>query len=380
MHILLLIDQLQSGGAETHVVTLAQGLHRRGHTVTVCSGGGQYEHVLRAMGIPCLRFPIPPGRARPHELWRDVAFLQAWQKRSEAPAEILHAHTRRTALILRLFRLRHPHCLSASVVTAHAAFRPTYRGLSYWGNRTIAVSEDLKQHLIHAFGVSPDRVQVIPNGIDCTHFCPVGEVQATKKAADERHLVFASRLDRDCSAAAFAILSLCGTWQDALRGHNIRLRITLAGGGECLEELRHTIASLPPVCAEILRLPGNVCDMAALLRTADVFVGVSRAALEAVACGCRVVLAGNEGFGGVLDEQNFDHFAEGNFCCRREALLTRRGLDTAVRSLLLADPLASRSVAEHLRERVTRHYDAPRMAEDTERVYLAALGRAGAHG
>ena len=36
--------------------------------------------------------------------------------------------------------------------------------------------------------------------------------QATKKAADERHLVFASRLDRDCSAAAFAILSLCGSW------------------------------------------------------------------------------------------------------------------------------------------------------------------------
>lgn len=39
MNILFLIDALEVGGAETHVVTLACALHRMGHAVTVISGG-----------------------------------------------------------------------------------------------------------------------------------------------------------------------------------------------------------------------------------------------------------------------------------------------------------------------------------------------------
>ena len=381
MQTMLLIDRLDIGGAETHVVTLAKGLRARGHEVTVVSGGGEYEAILRASmpGITCVRFPVPPATARPSGLLRDALFLKGLLGQARASFVILHAHTRRTALILRLLHLCMPPSSRrtsgkayGTIVTAHAAFRPTLRALSYWGERTIAVSDDLRRHLTDAFGVPPTRIRVISNGIDCAHFCPVwaGDTgQATKKAASERHIVFASRMDHDCAAAAFAILALCGGWREVLRGRGKELRVTLAGGGDCLDEVRRAAAALPPVLAERIHLPGAVSDMAGLYRGADVFVGVSRAALEALACGCRVVLAGNEGFGGVLNDRNFDHFAAGNFCCRGEAPLTHEALDAAVRAVLLADAATSREVAERLRARVAERYDASRMAEETERVY-----------
>ena len=51
MKILLLIDSLGVGGAETHVYDLARELSRVGHSVTVASCGGELARNLRACGV-----------------------------------------------------------------------------------------------------------------------------------------------------------------------------------------------------------------------------------------------------------------------------------------------------------------------------------------
>jgi len=55
--ILLAIATLAHGGAETHVLSLAAELKRRGRRVAVASGGGALVPLLAARGIPHDRLP-----------------------------------------------------------------------------------------------------------------------------------------------------------------------------------------------------------------------------------------------------------------------------------------------------------------------------------
>lgn len=360
MNVLLLIDALTTGGAETHVVTLARSLASGGHTVSVLSDGGALEGRLIDAGVRCLHPPCPFGGAAWRGFWRNLRFLRRLDL--EQCYDIFHAHTRRTALLLRMMGKRP---FSARIVTCHARFSPCYRRLSYWGERTIAVSDDLCEHLSKAFFLPKEKTTVIPNGIDLDEFCP----NERPKAARATHVVFASRLDEDCSAAAFALIAII----ERLRA-SYDVTLTIAGGGGCFGVLSALAAKVNARHgAPMIRLTGTLEQVAPLFQTADVFVGVSRAALEALGCGGAVILAGNEGFGGVLTEENFDRYFAANFCCRGEAALNEEALETALTDVLSLSKTERSRLVEALRGRLAARCDARIMAEATETVYRVAL-------
>jgi glycosyltransferase involved in cell wall biosynthesis/polysaccharide pyruvyl transferase WcaK-like protein len=379
MTIFLLIDRLDIGGAETHVALLARSLAARGNRVTVVSAGGVLEAGLSGDGV---RIAHLDGRFVRSFAANTVRLARLVRK--EQP-DVIHAHTRRTALLLwvtqglihlapsrfltkptalwegychrALWRV----CRPIGVVTAHARFRPRYRRLSYWGDATVAVSEDLAEHLARAFGVRR-RVTVIPNGIETARVSRAGERE------DAVGVVFVSRLDRDCSAVAFALLDLAPRLVRAAAEQGKRLTVTLVGGGACYDALARRAQTLDGV-----RAVGALADVTPCLAASDVFVSVSRAALEAVAAGCAVVLAGNEGYGGVLCEENLDHFSASNFCCRGEKGLDPERLYADVRSLVLASREQRARLVAPLRSRVVEAYGASRMAARTEALYTRTL-------
>ena len=362
MKILLLIDALAHGGAETHVFTLAQTLAARGHCVSVLSDGGALEPLLRSSGITCLHPPRPFGGRAWLWLWRNACYLCRLQKR--LAYDVMHAHTRRTALLLRLLG-RQP--FLARVVSCHARFSPRFRRLSYWGEGTVAVSEDLARHLGCAFGVERRRVTVIANGIDLRRFCP-----APKRRADEPlHIVFASRLDGDCSAAAYALMAILPRIKQ-----RYTLRLCVAGGGDQYRALCAMAHKINAAAGEpLVLMTGALTDTAPLWQQADVFVGVSRAALEAAACGACVILAGNEGFGGLLTRENFEVMAQGNFCCRGAAPLQENVLEAALIEVLDKTPTERQEIAEGVRTLIAAHCHATVMAEATERVYAQVMSQ-----
>jgi len=395
MNILLLIDQLNTGGAETHVLTLARALQKEGHEVLIASDGGLLEQTAND-----LSFVHPPrywsGRGFAGSLMAGLLFLRRLHRRHHF--DVIHAHTRRTSFLLRLFSLSErlfprlflsirppydqppsPYRLArlrrmdapAYVVTAHARFSPRHKRLSFWGEETVAVSEDLGRHLQDTFGVDPTRITLIPNGIDTTRFCPS---VAPAPRDDRLHLVFASRLDSDCSAAAYALVSLFGRMRRAAAARGKRLYLTLIGGGSEYEPLQKKVEALSAADGrEDICLTGALCDLAPVLQQADVFVGVSRAALEALSSGARVILAGNEGFLGVLTPQSFDRAAKGNFCCRGEGELTEQALYEAFCSLMDQEQEEARGENDALRKRVRRDFSKEGMARATLKVYRRAL-------
>lgn len=395
MNVLMLIDALCHGGAETHLVTLACALAADGHRVAVLSEGGPLERELKRRGVACLHPPCPiRSSAFSLALVQHVRFLR--RTVHALRPDVVHAHTRRTALLVRLllasYRVTPDHdllraqpwgassCLAvrkgglyrvalpAAVVTAHAKFAPHHRALSFWGQSTVAVSQDLKAHLVQAFGVPPARIHVIPNGIDLSVFCPPKPSERGERS--HLRLTFASRLDSDCSAAAYALLSLFDRWKKTARAQGVTLSLCIVGGGDQLAVLRHRSRGMAGVT-----LCGACDRMADRLRKTDVFFGVSRAALEAAACGCAVVLVGNEGMGGLLCPDNFERMARQNFCCRDDPPLSVAALDHAFLSLLDMTADERRMLAEGIRQRLVGRLDAERMARDTLAVYRHTLAR-----
>ena len=172
MKILLLIDSLDIGGAETHVEILAIELKSMGHEVVIASGGGKIHDRLIKNGIKCICLPQIEPSKQTLKSWVLKPFpIQQYLRQKRAVSRlitqlnphIVHTHTRRTAFFA------HKTCKKLKIpliVTAHAKFSMNFpkKALSKWGDTTIAVSEDIKNHLVQ-HRVAHEKIEIIPNGV-----------------------------------------------------------------------------------------------------------------------------------------------------------------------------------------------------------------------
>lgn len=357
MKIVMLADTLHIGGAETHLFELSRLLASRGHEVTVLSAGGATADRLAAVGVTHRLLPdaVNPAVAR---TLADVI--------REIKPHAVHAHTRRRAFLCRmaLAELDFP-----AVFTAHALLSPRFPldRLSFFPADVIAVSPDIADHLRRRFGVPESHVTVIENGVDTERFRPA---DATRRGFT---ILSVSRQDRDCALAATLLCRLAPLLQERL-GRSIR--IDIAGGGNALPVLRELARHANAACGrEAVTLLGNVEDTAPLYRDCDLFVGVSRAAMEAMASEKPVILCGNEGYLGILDEAAFPTAAATNLCARGAEAASPERLLSDLTTLAEASPEERAALGRFGRDVVCRHYSADLMAERTLAVYRRALER-----
>lgn len=359
MKILLLTEGMELGGAETHIAQLARGLAASQNEVTLLSEGGRMAKEAESAGVRLLCYP--QGLSHGGVRW---LFLRRWVFKlvRNGRFDVVHAHTRRSALLIKGVR----RLGVAEVVTVHARFRtdPFLTRICNWGTRTVAVSEDLRAYVCDCYKVPAERVCVIPNGIDCQRFSPSPSPSPSRFL----HVVFASRMDADCALGAEL---LCALATDLVRCFST-VRITLAGGGSELARISELAkAANQAAGALIVSAVGSVSDMAELLRGADVFVGVSRAAMEAAACGLPVVLCGNEGYGGILTEENRETALLSNLCARGRESANKASLLRDLQILLSSADLR-KSYGEAGREWILRRCNATESCCATLALYRSA--------
>ena len=363
MKLLLLTSSLGCGGAETHICALARELSLKGHRVTVVSSGGAMVKHLTEGGVTHRALPL--AKKNPLSLLLARRGLSRLLKRERF--DLIHAHARIPAYLAASIskKRRIP-----MVTTVHARFRGgrLRTRLSRWGERSIAVSEDLKHHVCTVFSLPPDHVSVIPNGIDTRFFTPSDD-PAPKEAL---RLLFVSRLDRDCSRAAFL---LCRMARE-LRARFPSLEIQIAGGGDSLRSLARIADRVNEEAGgTLVRLLGFVEDLRPFYRAADGVVGVSRVALEAMSCGTPVILAGNEGMLGLAFGHTLRRASASNFCCRDAAPLTEQALRREILRLLSLSPARRQELGRTLSEYARENHDLSVVAAETERFYGQVLVR-----
>lgn len=391
LKILLLTDRLGVGGAETHIISLCKALEERGHTVTVASSGGalakEIRHVMIDLSSRSI-FRLAKERVKLSRLLKEEKF------------DLIHAHARLPAFVCSSLAKKY-RC--AFFTTVHARFKadPIRRRLSRWGERTCAVSEDLKFYLTDRYSVSPYNVTVIENGIDTEYFSavsPLSDSDGSKKIKSLKKntpctpfnttkweksplntikrekspfysISFISRLDKDCSLSAFLLCEIL----EPLRERFGDVRLKIGGGGEMLSALKKRAAEINKRAGgEVVSILGTLDGSKELLSESDIFVGVSRAAIEAAAMGVPVVISGNEGYLGRLTEKNYRYAKTSNFCARGEKKPTTALLEKDI-SFIIENYSDVKNDAKSLFFTVADGFDIRNTAKKTEDFYYSGI-------
>ncbi|MDD5005170.1 MAG: glycosyltransferase family 4 protein [Candidatus Omnitrophica bacterium] len=167
MKILHITTHLNRGGITSYLASLAIGLKKRGHSVTVASSGGDSQELFLKNNIGHLSIPIRTKKEISPSVLFSYFILSKFLK--DNPVDIIHAHTRVTQVLAWSLAGRFKIPL---VTTCHGFFKPRWHRKKFacWGNKVIAISRPVKEHLIRDLKVSEENISLIHNGVDLAKF------------------------------------------------------------------------------------------------------------------------------------------------------------------------------------------------------------------
>ncbi len=373
MDILILAMSMGIGGAETHVLTLARAYRRAGHRVRVASAGGELTAELERDGIPHTLLPL--DRKSPLALLRSAVGILRLCRRESYDA--IHAHGRIPAfcaeLCRRLCRFS-PRPFPPVTVTVHGTYASDVLGAAHsaWGERTIAVSSDIADYTARVYGIPRKHIHVIPNGVE------LRQPSDKSRSHSVSSIVTVSRLDRDSAAAALELCRILPRLCREFPAQNITL--TVVGGGELLGDVR---AAAQKANSELGRRTaicvGATVDAQEISASADIFIGTSRAALEAMAAGVPVLLYGNAGMHGLLTPANLGAAIEDNLTCRKaetQRAETSSALYDELRRFMLMNAAERGALGRFCRDTAEKYFDIDRIAQKNAEALRSAAREA----
>ncbi|MCL2616616.1 MAG: polysaccharide pyruvyl transferase CsaB [Defluviitaleaceae bacterium] len=363
--VLMTLMGLEIGGAETHVLELCKALRKTGVQVYVASNGGAYEAELAEWGVIHFRVPLHNKNVA------NVISAYGALKRiiRENDIKLVHAHARIPAFLCGLLKRK---LGIRFVTTAHWTFvtRFPFNVLTNWGERSLAVSKDIKQYLVDNYNFPQEHIKITINGIDTDKFSgdidygDIAEEFALEPGAFR--VVYVSRLDKERSLAAHALIEAV----PAVMAKCPHLEVVIVGNGDDYGKVADAAKAANEAAGRrVVVMAGARVDVNKFAAACDTFVGVSRSALEAMAAAKPVILAGNEGYLGIFNESTLEKGVETNFCCR--------GCKDTSAALIAEDLLGlvgktaeeRAALGDFGREVVSREYSTARMAADALEVY-----------
>ena len=368
MKILMATMGLDIGGAETHIVELAKALRHQGHEVVIVSNGGVYVAEIEQAGIR--HYQAPMHRRDFSQMRRARAVLED-VIRKEKP-DVVHAHARIPAFLCGTLKKR---LGFAFVTSCHGVYRVSgaLRLLSDWGEQTLAVSEDIRDYLMEQYHIPQEQITLTINGIDTDKFSPAVSGEAVRREfnmGDHPVIGHVSRLDNETSLTADQLIEIAPKLDAKYPG----IRLLLVGGGTAFDGLNAKADAVNQTLGrECLTLTGPRTDINLMVAASDLFVGVSRAALEAMAACKPVVLSGAQGHTGVFTPELLSKAVDTNFCCRTDPTATPEQLLGDIERLLGYSREEQQRLGEYGRGVVQQYYSVERMAQDSLMIYERVL-------
>lgn len=298
-----LVYSLGFGGLERMVLDLARGLDRsRYHPIVIAVT----SHLPRAPEFAAAGIPVHvvPQRGLDVSLpWRLAAFCRAER------VGLLHAHN-----FGRYFYGGPAARLAGipSLYTEHSTTRPDERALwltqrrwSDWATTVVADASYVRTHLIARHGLPPERVIVIPNGVDTARLANrTGRASMRAEWDVPQSAVVIGTAGRLVPVKNHALLLDAFR---ALRRRAPEAYLVIAGDGPLRDALSQRVEALH--LADSVRLLGHCDDIAAFLAGLDLFClssdseGLPLAVIEAMAAGLPIVATAVGGVPELVDER-----------------------------------------------------------------------------
>ncbi len=370
-NILLTLMGLEIGGAETHVVELAIGLKRQGFNIIIASNGGVYEKELLENDIKHYHVPLQNKNVK-----NMINAYYALKKiiRYEN-IDLVHAHARIPAFICGLL---HKKMGFPFITTAHWVFNTAW-GLKYitnWGQQTISVSEDIKKYLIKNYKMDEKNIKVTINGIDTEKFSPnidVDDIIKEFELTGKNHIVYVSRLDSDRSEVAFQLVEIVPALSEKIQD----LEVIIVGNGNVFNQLKRKADAVnKKLGRRVIVMTGGRTDINKFVALSNLFIGVSRSALEAMAASKPVIVAGNEGYIGIFDETKLFDAIDSNFTCRGLKMPHSNDLKRDILTVMTEMDDTQRSkIGSFGKKIIEERYSINKMVQDNIEVYMNTLSK-----
>ena len=363
MKILFLTTHLNIGGISSYILSLGSGLRKRGHAVFVASSGGELCDSLRECNIGFLRIPInTKSEINLPKIVMSYSILRPFVKKNKI--DVVHSHTRVTQVLgCMVGRYSHiPH-----VATCHGFFknRLSRRLFPCWGERVIAISESVREHLIRDFGVEEKKISLVYNGIDTgkfSHFAAGARGDRAKRKKD-------AGLSEGPVVGIVARLSGVKGHRYLIEAMNLVIKkmpsaqLLIVGDGKMKGDLKTLTESLH-IHKNVFFIP-SVKDTAKVFSIMDLFVmpslkeGLGLSLMEAMGFGLPVI---GSDIGGI---QNL--IQNGT-----NGVLVKTGDSSALADSimrLLTDKSKAESLGDNAQGFINREFSLEKMVSLTEAVY-----------
>ena len=389
MRILHVLSANFFAGSVAYAVALAEAHHREGHQVWLASDAA-------ALPTVAAQVQLPISQRKYKQRLRNIQALR--QLLTTHQIDVVHAHSRAASWV-SYFAIKGLPVPLVSTVHGRQHLHASTSLFDIYGEKVIAICENLAEHLREEVRMKPGKLVVVPNGVA---FAPVtsppgplscgeGEPDNSKTrmtsspSPQERgpggevcRLAFIGRFNGPKGARAAALLQHVFP---LLLAENPQLRVALIGGE--LEQLpaagTAALTQLQSQYGERMEVIGFTDDVAGWLQKTDLVVGAGRVVMEALGAGRAALALGEAQYVGPVTPENYAEAAASNFGDIAARLGGGGAFDPAP---LLADARAflarPHRVAPALAARVRHDYDLARVAAQVLGVYESArMARAG---
>ncbi|MBI3009986.1 MAG: glycosyltransferase family 4 protein [Candidatus Omnitrophica bacterium] len=363
MRILQITSHLNVGGVTRYILSLSKALKEQGHEIFLASAAGECDPEALELGFK--RWVVSLHTSAEFSPQVFLADFRLRAKLKKEPVDILHAHTRVSQVLSeRLSRWAGvPY-----VTTWHGFFRKNL-GRKLWpcvGDRTIAISQPVREDLLHTFQVPDSRIRLIPNGIDPNAYARSMNEQEWQQRRRQIGLppgcLVVGTISRLVESKGIDLLLRCFS---AICMKVPEAHLLIVGDGSMRIQLQRLAEELS--IAEKVHFTGSVAAVRDWLWLMDVFVflpakeeGFGLTLLEAMATRRPVVaLRRGKGAPWVLDQAGVAAVVEPE---------DQEGLVAAVTGFL-RNQQAAEAAGLRAFETVQQHYSLSRMATEVESVY-----------
>lgn len=363
MNILYLTNHLNTGGITSYVLALAKGLKKRGHNIYLASSGGDLLEKFIQSAVSYISVPLKTKKELSLQVFISAFKLAKFIK--EQKIDIIHANTRVTQVLAGLLEWL---CAKPFLSTCHGFFRPRIlrRLFPCWGKRVIAISQEVKEHLINDFKVKEEDIKLIYHGIDADKFAryALSDMQYAKQKYGLGNGPVISIIARLSDVKGH--LYLIEAMKDIL-AQIPEAWLLIVGEGKMEKRLTERCQELN-IKKSVVFIP-SVADTREILAITDIFAmpslkeGLGLGIMEAMAAGLCVVASDVGGIKSLISQG-----VNGVLVKARES----RGISQAIVSLL-KDAGKRKSLGDNARELIRDKFSDDKMILETERVYQECL-------
>ncbi len=163
MKVLHLTTHVNIGGITTYIAKLVRPLASLGCESFIVSSGGTQTADLQKRGAKTFDLPFKTKSELHPKLFLAVPKIERIIR--ENKIDLLHAHTRVTQVMAAVIQKRTG---IPVITTCHGYFKRRLgrRLFPAWGDRTIAISQGVADHLTQDFKLSQTQVLTVNNGVD----------------------------------------------------------------------------------------------------------------------------------------------------------------------------------------------------------------------